>query len=253
MGQNSAIEWTDATWNPVRGCSRVSDGCRHCYAEMVAARFSGAGQPYEGLAEFRVIGAGTPKERREAHWTGQVRLVPEHLEDPLRWKRPRRIFVNSMSDLFHESLTNGEIARVFAVICQTLHDRPRERRHTYQILTKRAERMAEWFDWAQRERAGWFNGAGMLDLGDVQIGGSVENQPAADERIPHLLRCPAKVRFLSCEPLLGLVNVRSYLGVAHSDDVAGEVYGRDGYGPWVDGSDWVISGGESGAGARTRP
>src|SRR5215831_7782791 len=105
MGDRSKIEWCDATWNPVRGCSRVSAGCRHCYAERVAARFSGPGQPYEGLA------ARMPGSK----WTGVVRLIPEHLADPLRWKRPRRIFVNSMSDLFHEKLTNEQIAAVWGV------------------------------------------------------------------------------------------------------------------------------------------
>lgn len=272
MGARTKIEWTStinpdgtvtpgATWNPVRGCSRVSEGCRNCYAETVAARFSGPGQPYEGLAQFRVIGAGTPKERREAHWTGKVRLVPEHLEDPLRWKKPRRIFVNSMSDLFHEGLSDRDIARVFETMCRSIHDRPRERRHTYQILTKRPARMLEWFAWAKRESPGWFNSAGQLDLGNVWIGVSVEDQAAADERIPLLLQSPAKVHFLSCEPLLGPVTlwewsdwnqrlegpaiVHDYRRGPNTANGPGEVEG-DSY----PGADWVIVGGESGPGAR---
>lgn len=92
MSDDTGIEWTDATWNPIRGCSRVSEGCRHCYAESVAARFSGPGLPYEGLVRIGPRGKPTG-------WNGAVRMVPEHLADPLRWRRPRRVFVNSMSDL----------------------------------------------------------------------------------------------------------------------------------------------------------
>ena len=125
MGDKSKIEWTDATWNPVRGCSVVSEGCRNCYAMQVAARFSGEGQAYEGLAYRNSSGA---------HWTGKVRLVEEHLEDPLRWKRPRRIFVNSMSDLFHESLDEIDIGQVFGVMALA-------KQHTFHVLTKRPARM----------------------------------------------------------------------------------------------------------------
>src|SRR6185295_14646626 len=132
MADKSKIEWTDATWNPIRGCSVVSEGCRHCYAMQVAARFSDKGQAYEGLAYRNESGA---------HWTGKVRLIEEHLEDPLRWKRPRRIFVNSMSDLFHESIPDEWIDRVFSVMAMAPQ-------HTFQILTKRPERMKAW---AQRE------------------------------------------------------------------------------------------------------
>lgn len=97
MSDKSTIEWTDATWNPVRGCSRVSEGCRNCYAERIAGRFSGYGLPFEGLAKL------TPEGPR---WTGRVELVEGKLGEPLRWKTPRRVFVNSMSDLFHEGLSN---------------------------------------------------------------------------------------------------------------------------------------------------
>ena len=126
MGDATSISWTDATWNPVRGCSRVSDGCRNCYAETVAARFSGPGQAYEGLAD---------RARKGSKWTGVVRMVPEHLADPMRWKRPRRIFVNSMSDLFHESLSNEQIAAVFGVMAAAPQ-------HTFQVLTKRGQSVA---------------------------------------------------------------------------------------------------------------
>lgn len=234
----TAIEWTQATWNPVRGCSRVSEGCRHCYAERVAARFSGDGQPYEGLA------------RRTGHgpvWTGKVRLVPEALEQPLRWRKGRRVFVNSMSDLFHENLRDEDIDRVFAVMALAPQ-------HTFQVLTKRPERMLRYFtgkrpkpiaDWVEfhgpatfvakaldsyvsrlpgrksarvpehvRTFGQWadFSNAlaratpGVWPLPHVWLGVSVEDQATADARIPLLLQTPAAVRFLSCEPLLGPVS-----------------------------------------------
>jgi protein gp37 len=132
MADKTAIEWTDATWNPVRGCSRISPGCGGpghaggCYAEGVAARFSGPGQAFHGFAD---------RDRAGSKWTGKVELIPEMLDLPMRWRRPRRIFVNSMSDLFHEALSFGEVMRVFNVMWQAPQ-------HTFQVLTKRAERSA---------------------------------------------------------------------------------------------------------------
>jgi len=227
MSDRSAIEWTDATWNPVRGCTRVSEGCTRCYAEAVAARFSGPGLPYEGLAR------STPGGPR---WTGEVRLIEKHLEDPLRWKEPRRIFVNSMSDLFHEKLTDQTIDRIFAVMARCPQ-------HTFQILTKRPERMRAYLS-LERQLAiadAWTaqvvgRSPGPTDLRftvdkwplpNVWLGVSVENQAAANERVPLLLETPAAVRFLSCEPLLGPVNLGETLSL-----------------------DWVICGGESGPRAR---
>jgi len=241
MGDGTGISWTDATWNPVRGCSRVSEGCRNCYAERVAARFSGPGQPYEGLAD---------RERAGSKWTGEVRIVPEHLADPLRWKRPRRIFVNSMSDLFHEKLSNEDIAAIFGVMAAAPQ-------HTFQVLTKRAERMREWFEWMALEE-NWSPTATMhveagphldddeddtlaeriLDaewpLPNVWLGVSVENQDAA-KRIQHLLATPAAVRFLSCEPLIGPIDL-----LAASPNARSLVWDLD----------WIIGGCESGPGAR---
>jgi len=227
MSASTSIEWTDATWNPIRGCSRVSDGCRNCYAERVAARFSGAGQAYEGLARMTDEGP---------RWTGEVRLVEEHLEDPLRWTRPRRIFVNSMSDLFHHELSDREVLRVFEVIrashARALSGGPR---HTFQLLTKRANRMLEFCSRLRFDASGH----GRLYLGDVGraytwtsvldrlwLGVSVEDR-ATLHRVDMLRQTPAAVRFLSLEPLL--------------EDL-GEVDLR--------GIHWVIVGGESGAGAR---
>lgn len=180
MSDKTGIEWTDATWNPIRGCSRVSEGCRNCYAESVAHRFSGKGLPYEGLTT-------------NGKWNGKISLVEEHLEDPLRWKRPRKIFVNSMSDLFHENVPVDYIMRIFEVM-------EKAHWHTFQILTKRAARMVDVI--------GGSSGAGLdaPPLPNVWLGVSVENQKAADERIPLLLQVPAAVRWLSCEPLLGRID-----------------------------------------------
>lgn len=262
---STGIEWADEVWNCIRGCSRVSEGCRHCYAERTAARFSGPGQPYEGLVkvaarrQIEVDAAGEPTGRardvKEARWNGEVRFVVEHLADPLRWKKPRRIFVNSMSDLFHEKLTNEQIAAVFGVMAAAP-------RHTFIVLTKRARRMREWFEWLASSVDPF--PAGALDLLDeeatshlggvchlnlmakckwplpnVILGVSVENQAAADERIPDLLATPAAVRAISAEPLLGPLdlsapcppNARPFL--RSPDRIS-----------------WVIAGCESGPGAR---
>lgn len=254
MGDKTGIQWCDATWNPIRGCSRVSEGCRHCYAERTAARFSGKGQPYEGLVKVitkekvhrRDFADGSVElrkvETREARWNGEVRFVAEHLADPLRWKKPRRIFVNSMSDLFHEKLTNEQIAAVFGVMAAGAQ-------HQFIVLTKRSKRMREWFEWINKSITGHWHGRwGVMfehlqavlgenatdaawqravahepsptSLGDagchawplpnVILGVSVENQAAADERIPDLLATPAAVRAISAEPLLGPVDLRGW-------------------------------------------
>lgn len=246
MSANTKIEWADATWNPVRGCEKVSEGCRNCYAARMAARFSGEGQPYEGLAEM------TPHGPR---WTGDVQLVPEVLDQPLKWRKPRRIFVNSMSDLFHEDVPDEFIARVWTIMASC-------REHTFQILTKRPRRMMEWVnrvkDWEgykthNGEPPAAYGGNGIIvggnewPLPNVWLGVSVENQKVADERIPLLLQTPAAVRFLSCEPLLGPVDLKPYLEpyirTKHDGSKRGTV--------WADpGIDWIIVGGESGPGAR---
>ncbi len=163
MSDNSNIEWTDATWNPVRGCTKVSPGCKHCYAETFAERFRGVpGHPFEQGFDLR--------------------LVESALELPLRWRAPRRIFVNSMSDLFHEDVPEPFVRRVFSVM-------RRATQHEFQVLTKRSERMAEI--------------AANLDLPEnVWMGISVETEKY-ESRIDDLRRVRANVRFLSIEPLLG--------------------------------------------------
>jgi len=178
MSQMSPIEWTDATWNPVRGCTRISPGCGGpdgggCYAERLAARFAGAGQLYEGFVRRTPAGA---------RWTGEVRLIEDRLEDPPHWRKPRRIFVNSMSDLFHEALPLADIRRVFDVMRRALW-------HTYQLLTKRSARLREL---APR----------LLWAPQVWTGVSVEHRDYCG-RIDDLRATPARVKFLSLEPLLG--------------------------------------------------
>jgi protein gp37 len=250
LGDKTTIAWTDATWNPIRGCTRVSPGCVNCYAEVVAARFSGPGQPYEGLAT-RVNG--------HTRWTNRVRFIPEHLADPLRWQRPRRIFVNSMSDLFHEHLTAETVAQVWAVMALAPQ-------HIYQILTKRPQRMyktltmrgfyQQVLQHADRLR-GEFPRKQLLRVPvsdptkfpyrHVWLGTSVEDQQRADERIPWLVKTPAAVRFLSCEPLLGPINLHRYLWQGYHYDTA---YGREWDVTSRDDLHWVIVGGESGRGYR---
>jgi protein gp37 len=261
MSATTAIEWTDATWNPVRGCSRISAGCggpNHrggCYAETFAARFSGPGQPFEGLAER------TPHGGR---WTGRLAAAPdETLTQPLRWKRPRRIFVNSMSDLFHEDLPDETIDRVFAVMALSPQ-------HTFQVLTKRAARMRGYFERSDlydavlrlatefRQRRPALTAIGIANpatspLPNLWLGVSTEDQATADERIPHLLATPAAKRFISAEPLLGPIDLRRISAIAQGHRVRflPPIIERDGQGPHLGPHvDWVIAGGESGRTAR---
>lgn len=226
----SNIEWTEATWNPVTGCSKVSPGCANCYAEALTKRYSGRpGWPATFLP-------WTPENAVE-----NVVLHPERLDAPLRWKKPRRVFVNSMSDLFHEQVSDEFIAEVFAIMA-------RAPRHTFQILTKRPERMLAF---CSREAHWWGNKAGIAHRADygyplpnVWLGVSVENQHWADERIPLLLETPAAVRFISAEPLLGSVDLP--IGRASSRCECGEIRQNCG----CHSLDWVIVGGESGPGHR---
>lgn len=216
MTKQSKIQWTDRTWNPVRGCSRVSEGCRNCYAERQAARFANdpfqigsmPALPFDGFA-FQT--AGGPK------WTGRVELIEEKLLEPMSWRKPARVFVNSMSDLFHESLPDSAIDQVFSVMALAGH-------HTFQVLTKRPQRMR---DYAARVAASKphddvnsavfdavnavHGGFASWPLSNVWLGVSVEDQATADARIPILLQTPAALRFVSYEPALGPVSFKRYL------------------------------------------
>lgn len=192
MSAQSKIEWTDATWNPVRGCTKISAGCKHCYAEVFAERFRGVpGHPYE--------------------FGFDLRLVPQKLTDPLHWKDPRRVFVNSMSDLFQKYVPESYIVAVSGIM--KLADW-----HIYQVLTKRSERMMQLLS------------KGVLDFADIHHvwwGVSVENRKHGLPRLEHLRQAPVPVRFLSIEPLLEDLGELDLSGIS-----------------------WVIVGGESGPGAR---
>ncbi|MBF6393917.1 phage Gp37/Gp68 family protein [Nocardia farcinica] len=237
MGATTKIEWTDSTWSPVTGCDKVSPGCDHCYAEGIAHRFAGTPQFPNGFG---------------------VTLRPERLGEPLRWRKPRRVFVNSMSDLFHKDVPDEFIARVFATMA-------RAPQHTFQILTKRPGRMrsllGDRVDGAQRllEAATDEDTATAIydapwPLPNVWLGVSAENQHWANLRIPTLLGTSAAVRFVSAEPLLGpvdLTRIPFQAGTATHLDALNGRYGHPGR--WeaaAEKLDWVIVGGESGRGAR---
>ena len=204
----SQIEWTDETWNPVTGCTPVSEGCKNCYAARMAKRLAGR--------------AGYPKDD-----PFRVTRHADKQDDPLHWRKPRRVFVCSMGDLFHEDVPDAFIYRVLEVILLTP-------RHTYQMLTKRPGRMAAVL-------------GGYEAIPNLWLGVTAENQQTADERIPLLLQTPAAVRFVSIGPMLGPIDVSPYLGQVHADALGLPYKGDD---PWHDGLDWVICGGETGPGAR---
>lgn len=185
MASGSGIEWTDATWNPVAGCTMVSPGCTNCYAMRMAARLEAM-----GLEKYR---GTTRKSGKRAVWTGKVRLDFSALETPLRWSKPRLIFVNSMSDLFHESVPEQFIDIVWTIM-------GRARWHQFQILTKRPERMAAYL----QKRSGF--------LPNVWIGTSVES-PTYLHRLDILRKTPAAVRFVSFEPLLERIRKPDLRGI----------------------------------------
>ncbi|OBK22538.1 DUF5131 family protein [Mycobacterium asiaticum] len=234
MADKTGIEWTDSTWNPITGCTEVSTGCDHCYAKTFAERWRGtAGHYFENGFD--------------------VQLRPDKLSLPLRWKRRRRIFVNSMSDLFHDQVPDDYIARVFAVMALAEH-------HTFQVLTKRHARMRSLLSNEEFQSEVAYNVLALLTPSDdahpfgelpsqiadvidwwpirnVWLGISAENQQWADIRIPALLDTPAAVRFVSAEPLLGPIDFGLIERSAWQPDA-------------ITGIDWVIVGGESGPGAR---
>ncbi|MEM9251248.1 MAG: phage Gp37/Gp68 family protein [Planctomycetota bacterium] len=183
MAQSSSIEWTDCTWNPVVGCTKVSSGCANCYAERMAKRLVAIAKSNEaqGRAEGRLANYRGVVDRR-GRWNGSIYLDEAAVNDPLSWRLPRIVFVNSMSDLFHPEVPLSFMRRVFDVMNQTPQ-------HTYQVLTKRPERAAE-----VAAKLSWSS--------NIWFGTSVENQAVVD-RVRQLQRVPAHVRFLSVEPLLG--------------------------------------------------
>lgn len=267
MGKTS-IQWTDYKWNPVRGCSRISEGCRNCYAEAIAGRFSGGDvidtpQRWDGKgAAFNGFAIMTKSGPR---WTGRVELIDHKLAEPLRWRKPRRVFVNSMSDLFHENLPDADILSVFQVMgkCPA---------HTFQILTKRPGRMLDFLTnrrWRNLGHSPAMCGdhhaaiipgehleSDIASLPNVWLGVSVEDQKTADERIPLLLQTPAAKRFVSYEPALGPVNLRRVEhepegsgGTVYINSLTGDFLSIGGGGA-IAALDWIIVGGESGHNAR---
>lgn len=242
MGNKTNIEWTDETWNFLRGCSRVSEGCRNCYAERIAARFSGPGMPYERLAEYK---------NSQPRWTGEVRFDEKTLLAPMKWRKPRRVFVNSMSDLFHEKVKGKWLDQAFAVMALTPHI-------TYQILTKRPDRMLDYFQYynigRDHNRADYIADAIAKLIGrpgakggeripdglsfdgpvpnNVWLGVSAEDRETYLHRVPYLTMAPGTTKFLSFEPLLGDIGDLMLDGI-------------------FEGSyQWAIAGGESGPHAR---
>jgi len=215
----SKIEWTDETWNPVTGCTKVSQGCKHCYAERIWPRLS-----------------ANPKHVAFGRGFTDVQCHPERLEQPLRWKRPRMVFVNSMSDLFHEDVPDEFIILVFSIMNNASQ-------HTFQVLTKRPKRMHSLL-------------SQLPVVPNVWLGVSVEDQATADERIPLLLQTPASVRWISAEPLLGHITLQNDVsgGESSSEPSAydGKYHCRS-YLRGVTGDqrlNWVVVGGESGPKAR---
>jgi len=239
----SKIEWTDKTWNPITGCTKISSGCEHCYAITMSNRVAGiksspASKHYQGTVRKMAKGG--------LNWTGRINMIEERILDPFSWKKPTMVFVNSMSDLFHEDVTWSFLDKLFAVMIAS-------DRHTFQILTKRADHMAEYcisraekpyriIDAAEKINpkgmAIHLKVAGYLDAmkkrsykwipPNIWMGVSTENQQMANLRIPLLKMVPAEVRWLSCEPMLGHI------------DLAGK----------LEGLHWVVTGGESGPKAR---
>ncbi len=269
MSDQTHIEWTDSTWNPITGCSVVSAGCKHCYAMRLAGTRLRHHPSRAGLTRQTLIGPV---------WTGDVRLNEDWLDQPLRWKKPRRIFVCAHGDLFHESVPDAWIDRVFAVMALAPQ-------HTFQVLTKRPERMKIYLSMSAR-RDDWVSAGYSIEdkiglvryveisscgapgervsvfdswpLPNVHLGVSVENQATADERIPLLLDTPAAIRWISAEPLLGPLDI---FNGDPDPRLAGHTATATYLGDWWEpgdglssaprhGLDWVVAGGESGPGAR---
>lgn len=257
MSDKTEISWSDATWNPIIGCTKVSPGCDHCYPIPLSRIREKNPNPKVAAAFAGVV----EKTASGLDWTGRVNLLPERLDQPLKWRKPRRVFVNSLADLFHEQVPDRFISEVF----NRMGAAPR---HTFQVLTKRHGRMRSLLKrWSEHAEKGCYCPAdqggcsapvdvqhGVWPLPNVWLGVSVESQQWAETRIPALLETPAAVRFISAEPLLGPVDLR-HLKVRNRviDCLGGDVTDPS------DGAvlcgmpsvlDWVIVGGESGPGSR---
>lgn len=263
MSATTKIEWTERTWNPVTGCTKVSAGCKNCYAEKVADRFWASQYPPVEYPTYSVDNCCPVTEMRARRFT-DVQTHEDRLVEPLAWRKPSLVFVNSMSDLFHEDVPDEFILHVLNVI-----RRGHANGHTFQVLTKRHERMRSMMSRLQFDS----HGVGRLFLEDrgltrqgtpisfapvmrhLWLGVSVENQETADQRIPLLLQTPAAVRFISAEPLIGPIDfsVNPSGQVLESCDECGHRRPNPSCDACLDAPpalDWVIVGGESGPGAR---
>lgn len=250
MADGTKIEWTDATWNPITGCSVISPGCTNCYAMRLAGTRMKTHPSRAGL---------TIDSKAGPVWNGQLRFNEQWLLQPLQWNKPRRIFVCAHGDLFHENVVDDWLDKVFAIMALNPH-------HTFQVLTKRAGNMRryladpqtpdginEWCDklapghWHRRELYDFHDG---LPLKNVWLGVSCETQEWADKRVPDLLATPAAVRWVSAEPLLGPIDFTClhYDGLTNIDALTGR-HGLT-FGGECNRLDWIVAGGESGAGAR---
>ena len=237
--RKGGIAWTDETWNPVTGCTKVSNGCKFCYAERLFPRVYGRDTiviPTDmgGITNADGIFEPLVLRHRPRKFT-DVRLHPERLDQPLRWRRPRKIFVNSMSDLFHPDVPFEFQCSVFAVMALSPQ-------HTFQILTKRPKEMLNFFMRVSLVDAGeeLYQAAGKAwPLPNAHLLVSVEDQPTAEERIPILMRCPAAVRGVSAEPLLGAIDFGFMAQFEHEDNEGRGVEA-------IKGLDWIIVGCESG-------
>lgn len=216
MGDNTKIEWADASWNPIVGCTKVSEGCRNCYAFDL----------HKMRHKAKLEGKQLPEQYAKPF--SEIQLFPDRLEQPLRWKRPRKIFVNSLSDLFHPDVPDSFLDEIFTIMAKA-------KQHTFMVLTKRPERMKRYMESCQR---GADDIGGRFPWKNVWMGVTVENQQAADERIPLLLKTPAAVRWISVEPMVGPVDLEKW---TRNDDM-GVPVGHE--------IDWVVCGGESGNKAR---
>lgn len=253
----SKIEWTNKTWNPIIGCSKISEGCKNCYAEKMAGRLANIKSTMDNYSEvvkkveYKTYYRGLPE------WNGNTHFIESALNKPLSWKKPRMIFVCSMSDLFHENNTFEDILRVWDIMCQTP-------RHTYQVLTKRPERMFQYYKWlGSKVKNDGFDSIpssskNILDYittpNHIWIGVTAENHQQANKRIPVLLDIPAKHHFVSCEPLLSNIDFSDDEWYNYLEGYKTEMrcYGGSPFEQVIETKklDWVIAGPETGPNKR---
>lgn len=228
------IEWTNSTWSPIVGCDKISTGCAHCYAEQFAKRLVNNPNPKIADKYMSVISPNG--------WTGRINFKESELDKPLKWKKPRMIFVCSMGDLFHESVPFEWIGKIFSkmIMCEW---------HTFQVLTKRPGRIIDYLKWYWEEEG--YTLQNMPELpSNIWIGVTAENQEQANKRIPILLQIPAKVHFISAEPLLNNIDLEKYWLCRNGNEYPFRSLSEEFRTKYIDLLDWVIAGPETGPGKR---